>query len=74
MLTTSSDKRSIKLFARISAKSTRINHARLEKMEARNQVLQKILIDSEAQMNKRIAEDPAFYKQLLKKLILQVKA
>lgn len=41
-------------------------------MEARNQVLQKILIDAEGVMAKRIKEDPAYYKDLMKKLILQV--
>ncbi len=42
-------------------------------MEARNQVLQKILLESEASIAKRIAEDSRFYKELLKKLILQVR-
>jgi hypothetical protein len=41
-------------------------------MEARNAIISKILDEAEVQVAKKIEADKNFYKELLKKLIIQV--
>ena len=55
-----------------SEKSSRINNSRLRKMQARNDVLLKIVDEAEIVLAKRIESDRAFYRELLKNLIIQV--
>lgn len=57
-----------------SERSSRINNSRLRKMQARNEVLMKIVDESEVVLAKRIDSDKGFYRDLLKKLIIQVKS
>ena len=56
-----------------SEKSSRINDSRLRKMQARNIILMKIVDDAEIVLAKKIEADKGFYRELLKKLIIQVK-
>jgi len=52
-------------------KSGVINKARVEKMNARNKVLMKMLDKAEVQVIKKFEEDPSSYEALMKKLIVQ---
>jgi len=52
-------------------RSSRINNSRLRKMQARNTVILKILDQAEVDLAKKIETDKGFYRDLLKKLIIQ---
>lgn len=55
-----------------SLKSAENNTARLQKMEARNVVMMKIYDEAELQICRKVEAEKDFYKELLKKLIIQV--
>lgn len=52
-------------------RSSRINSSRLRKMNSRNNIVMKILDEAEVDIAKRIETDKGFYRELLKKLIIQ---
>lgn len=52
-------------------RSSRINSSRLRKMQSRNNIVMKILDESELYIAQRIEQDKGFYRELLKKLIIQ---
>jgi V-type H+-transporting ATPase subunit E len=52
-------------------RSSRINSSRLRKMNSRNEVVMRILGDAEVELARRIETDRGFYKELLRKLIIQ---
>eukprot|EP01016_Furgasonia_blochmanni_P030604 TRINITY_DN3178_c0_g4_i1.p2 TRINITY_DN3178_c0_g4~~TRINITY_DN3178_c0_g4_i1.p2 ORF type:complete len:310 (-),score=107.32 TRINITY_DN3178_c0_g4_i1:802-1731(-) len=51
--------------------STAVNKSRLAKMQERNRALLKILNEAQWKLLQRIQSDATFYKQLLKKLVIQ---
>jgi V-type H+-transporting ATPase subunit E len=55
-----------------SLKSAENNKARLQKMEARNTVMMKIFDEAELHICRKVESEKDFYKDLMKKLIIQV--
>ena len=55
-----------------SQRSTKINAARLEKMNARHQVSLKIKDETQQYLLNSFAKDKNIYKELIKKMIAQV--
>ena len=51
--------------------SSQVNNCRLEKMNCRNDLMVKIQNDVQVRLYEKINEDKAFYKELLKKLLVQ---
>jgi len=52
-------------------RSSRINSSRLRKMNSRNEVVMRILDEAEVELAKRIETDKTFYRDLMRKLIIQ---
>ncbi|KAL4438747.1 hypothetical protein ABPG74_013420 [Tetrahymena malaccensis] len=52
-------------------RSTAINNSRLQKMEVRNKAMMKVFSDAQYKVFQKIQNDQAFYKNLLKNLMIQ---